>query len=56
MIILASMTFASAMVYWLHRYVSAWFSPNLTSFIDLILFITILVATHSFLKNLRDGR
>jgi len=53
--IVASMAFASAMVYWLHRYVIAWFSPNLASFIDLILFVTILVATNSFLKNLRDG-
>jgi hypothetical protein len=49
------MAFAAAMVYWLHRYISAWFSTNLASVIDLLLFVTIMVATNTFLKKLRDG-
>ena len=53
MTVLPSMAFAAAMVYWLSRYVSHWFSPNVTSVIDLLLFVTIMVATNSFLKNLR---
>jgi hypothetical protein len=52
--VLPAMAFAVAMVYWLSHYISRWFSPNVASFIDLILFVTILVATNSFLKNLKD--
>ena len=55
MTILPSMCFAAAMVYWLSRYVSQWFSANVASVIDLFMFIIIFVATNSFLKNLRDG-
>lgn len=49
------MAFAAAMVYWLNRYVSHWFSDNVASAVDLLLFVTIFVATNSLLKNLRDG-
>jgi hypothetical protein len=49
------MAFAAAIVWWLSRYISAWFSPNVTSVIDLLLFVTLFVATNTFLKNLRDG-
>ena len=55
MTVLPSMAFAAAMVYWLSRYISHWFSPNVTSVIDLLLFVILFVATNSFLKNLRDG-
>lgn len=55
MTVLPAMAFAAAMVYWLSRYISTWFSPNVASVIDLLLFVTIMVATNSFLKNLRDG-
>jgi len=55
MTVLPAMAFAAAMVYWLSRYISHWFSPNVTSFIDLILFVTIMVATNTLLKNWRDG-
>jgi hypothetical protein len=55
MTILPSMAFAAAMVYWLSHYVSRWFSPNITSVIDLILFVTLFIAMNSLLKNLRDG-
>jgi hypothetical protein len=50
---LPPLVLAMAMVYWLHHYVIRWFSPNVTSVIDLLLFVTILVATNSLLKNLR---
>ncbi len=49
------MAFAAAMVYWLHRYIIQWFSTGVTSVIDLLLFVVIMVATNTFLKNLRDG-
>ena len=49
------MAFAAAMVYWLHRYIIQWVSTNVASFIDLLLFVVIMVATNTFLKNLRDG-
>jgi hypothetical protein len=55
MTLLPSMAFAAAIVYWLSRYVSEWFSPNVASVVDLLLFVTIFVSTNSFLKNLRDG-
>jgi len=55
MTMLPSMAFAAAVVYWLSHYVSRWFSPNVTSVIDLLLFVTIFVATNSLLKNWRDG-
>jgi hypothetical protein len=55
MTVLPSMAFAAAIVYWLHRYIGEWFSPNVASAVDLLLFVTIFVATNSFLKNLRDG-
>ena len=51
--VIPAMAFAAAMVYWLHRYLAAWFSPNVASVLDLILFVVILVATNSFLKNLK---
>ncbi|HYM36018.1 MAG TPA: hypothetical protein VET48_11515 [Steroidobacteraceae bacterium] len=53
MTVLPAMAFAAAMVYWLSHYISRWFSTNVTSLIDLILFVTIFVATNSFLKNLK---
>lgn len=49
------MAFAAAIVYWLHRYINAWLPSGLTPFADLLLFVTLFVATNSFLKNLRDG-
>jgi hypothetical protein len=55
MTVFPSMAFAAAMVYWLHRYISEWFSQGLTSVIDLLLFVVIFVSTNTFLKNLRDG-
>lgn len=55
MTLLPSMAFAAAMVYWLSRYVGEWFPTNVAAVIDLLLFVTIFVATNSFLKNLRDG-
>jgi hypothetical protein len=55
MTVLPSMALAAAIVWWLSRYISTWFSPNVTSVIDLFLFVTLFVATNSFLKNLRDG-
>jgi hypothetical protein len=55
MTLLPSMAFAAAIVYWLYRYVSNWFSPNATSVVLLFLFVIIFVATNTFLKNLRDG-
>jgi hypothetical protein len=55
MTVFPSMAFAAAMVYWLHRYVIEWVSANVAAFIDLILFVTIMTATNTFLKNLRDG-
>jgi hypothetical protein len=53
--VIPAMAFAVAMVYWLSGYIAQWFSPNVTAVLDLILFVTIFVATNSFLKNLRDG-
>lgn len=55
MTVLPAMAFAAAIVYWLHRYIAEWFSPNLASVIDLLLFVVIFVSTNTFLKNLRDG-
>jgi hypothetical protein len=55
MTVFPSMAFAAAIVYWLSRYISEWCSPNVTSVIDLLLFVTIFVSTNTFLKNLRDG-
>jgi hypothetical protein len=55
MTVVPSMAFAAAMVYWLHRYIVQWFSMGLTSVIDLLLFVVIMVAMNTFLKNLRDG-
>ena len=55
MTVFPSMAFAAAMVYWLNRYISDWFSPNVASAVDLLLFVTLFVATNSFLKNLKDG-
>jgi hypothetical protein len=55
MTVFPSMAFAAAIVYWLSHYISEWFSPNVTSVIDLLLFVTIFVSTNTFLKNLRDG-
>ena len=55
MTVLPSMAFAAAIVYWLSGYIERYFSQNVTAAIDLILFVTIFVATNSFLKNLRDG-
>jgi hypothetical protein len=55
MTVFPSMAFAAAMVYWLSGYIDNWFSQNVTAVLDLILFVTIFVATNSFLKNLRDG-
>ncbi|HTE42629.1 MAG TPA: hypothetical protein VK629_17545 [Steroidobacteraceae bacterium] len=55
MIMLPSMAVAAVMVYWLSGYFAERFSQNVTSVIDLILFVTIFVATHTFLKKLRDG-
>ena len=53
MTVLPAMAFAAAIVYWLSGYISHWFSPNMTSVIDLLLFVVIFVSTHTFLKNLR---
>jgi hypothetical protein len=55
MTMLPSMAFAAVMVYWLSGYIDNWFSQNVTAVLDLILFVTIFVATNTFLKNLRDG-
>ena len=55
MTVLPSMAFAAAIVYWLNQYISSWFSQNVASAVDLLLFVTIFVATNAFLKNLRDG-
>jgi hypothetical protein len=55
MTVFPAMAFAAAIVYWLHRYISEWFSPNLASVVDLLLFVVIFVSTNTFLKNLRDG-
>jgi hypothetical protein len=37
------------------RYIDNWFSQNVTAVLDLILFVTIFVATNTFLRSLRDG-
>jgi len=55
MILLPSMAFAAVMVYWLSGYIGQHFSQNVTAVLDLILFVTIFVATHTFLRKLRDG-
>lgn len=53
MTVLPAMALAAVIVYALSGYIGHWFSPNVTSIIDLILFVTVFVATNSFLKNLR---
>lgn len=53
MTVIPAMAFAAAIVYWLHRYIAQWLSQGLTSFADLLLFVVIMVATNTFLKNLK---
>jgi len=55
MTLLPSVAFAACIVYWLSDFIGRFCSPNVTSLIDLLLFVTIMVATNTFLKNLRDG-
>jgi hypothetical protein len=56
MTLLPSVALAMCVVYWLHHFVKQHFSVNISSVIDLILFVVIMVATNTFLKNLRDGK
>jgi hypothetical protein len=53
--VLPAMAFAAAIVYWLHRYIDQWLPQGAVALADLLLFVTIFVATNTFLKNLRDG-
>jgi len=55
MTLLPAIALAGGLVYWLSGFIGRFFSPNVTSLIDLLLFVTIMVATNTFLKNLRDG-
>lgn len=56
MTLLPAIAFAAAMVYLLSDFIGRFFSPNVTAVIDLLLFVVIMTATHTLLKNLRDGR
>jgi hypothetical protein len=53
MTVLPAMALAACVVYVLSDYIARFFSPNITAVIDLLLFVTVMVATNSFLKNLR---
>lgn len=53
MTILPSMAVAVCVVYVASGFIGRFFSPNATAVIDLLLFVTVLVAVNSFLKNLR---
>lgn len=53
MTVLPAMAFAAALVYWLSGPISHWFSQNVTSVIDLLLFVVVFVSTHVFLKGLK---
>ncbi len=49
------MAFAAAIVYWVSGYLAERFSQNVAAVIALVLFVTVFVATHTFLRKLRDG-
>lgn len=55
MTVIPSMALAACLVYALSGYIGQFFSQNVAALIDLILFVTIFIATNSLLKNLRDG-
>lgn len=55
MTLLPSVALAMTIVYWLHHFIERHFSVNVSSVIELLLFVVIMVATNTFLKNLRDG-
>jgi hypothetical protein len=55
MTVIPSMTLAGVVVYALSGYIGRFFSQNVASVVDLILFVTFFIATNSLLKNLRDG-
>ena len=53
MTVLPALAFATAMVYWLSGAISQWFSQNVASVIDLLLFVVVFVSTHTFLRSLK---
>lgn len=55
MTLLPSMALAMCIVYSLHHLIQRHFSANMSSVMELILFIVIMVSTNTFLKKLRDG-
>ena len=55
MTLFPSVALAACVVYLLSGHISHYCSANVTSVIDLVLFVTVMVATNTFLKNLRDG-
>lgn len=55
MTVIPSIALAGVAVYALSGYIGRFFSQNVAAMVDLILFVTIFVATNSLLKNLRDG-
>jgi len=55
MTLLPYMALAMCIVYSMHHLVERHFSANVSSVIELILFVVVMVSTNTFLKNLRDG-
>ena len=53
MTLLPAIALAMSVVYMLNKLISEYFSDNVTAVIDLLLFVVIMAATNSFLKNLR---
>ena len=53
MTLLPSIALAASVVYMLSKFINQYFSDNVTAVIDLLLFVVIMVATNSLLKNLR---
>lgn len=53
MTVLPAMALAACVVYVSSGFIGRFFSPNITALLDLLLFVVVMVATNSFLKNLR---
>lgn len=53
MTVLPSMALAACAVYVLSGFIGRFFSSNVATVLDLLLFVVVMVAANSFLKNLR---